>query len=81
MPPKTYTAEHEWTVAWMIELWLRIYGGDPAPDEIDKLSADLLVNAAMYNIASKLPAGQNGREIQDVSLRNIEGVVKQLHGV
>ncbi len=81
MPPKIYTAEHEWTVAWMIELWLRIHGGDPVLDEIDKLSADLLVNTAMYNIASKLPAGQNGREIQDVSLRNIEGVVKQLHGV
>jgi hypothetical protein len=38
-------------VEWIIELWLRIHGGDPAPDEADRVTGDILVNLAIHNIA------------------------------
>jgi hypothetical protein len=79
MPPvRVERVEHEWTIEWVIELWRRIHGGDPAPDEIDKLGADILVNLALHNIAGKLPTEQNGREIQAVAARNLQASVKAL---
>jgi hypothetical protein len=79
MPPlRMERIEHEWTIEWVIELWLRIHGGDPAPDDIDKLGADILVNLALHNIAGKLPTQQNGREIQAIAARNLQTSVKAL---
>ena len=79
MPPlRAERIEHQWTIEWVIELWLRIHGGDPVPDAIDKVSADILVNLAVHNIAGKLPAEQSGREIQAIALRNLQASVKSL---
>jgi hypothetical protein len=44
LQPRQITATHRNDPQWIIELWLAIHGGDPAPDAraVAKVSADII---------------------------------------
>jgi|GEM_PF-2023562 len=48
---KSRYLEHEQTAAWLIQLWLMIHGGDPAPLEIRALGHDIRLLSTLRAIA------------------------------
>lgn len=53
IPPSTIRKIHDNDVAWIIELWLRIHGGDPVPEKIGSAAANII-----KGLATHLPAPQ-----------------------
>lgn len=52
-PVKSIRAVHKNDIEWIIELWLRIHGGDPVPDAIHSS-----VSQIIRGLAPHLPAAQ-----------------------
>ena len=58
-PLKPIRAVHKNDIEWIIELWLRIHGGDPVPDQINRAAIDIIrgVSAHLNPAQSKAVAG------------------------
>ncbi len=55
-PIKQIRAVHKNDIEWIIELWLRIHGGDPVPDRIHGVAAEIIRGLAVHLDPAKAKA-------------------------
>jgi hypothetical protein len=49
LPPVTSIRKiHDHDIAWIIELWLRIHGGDPVPERIGAAASQIIKGLAVH---------------------------------
>ncbi len=47
-PVKSIRAIHKNDIEWIIELWLRIHGGDPVPEQISAAAVNIIRGLAAH---------------------------------